>query len=144
MKDQEKARKWNPAEICNIATQKGIDHPQYGRLSYTVLTVQKRDSIVQVEVDTVVVNPEQPIDLDTLEPEKLILVLSIHCHVSPMLTFTIFSGYPAAFTTPPCLEGSEGRNQISSGSSVYSSITESRICWRLGSAVSSSRPSYDK
>ena len=42
--------------------------------------MQKRNAIVQVEIDTVIVNPEQAIDFDTLEPEKPRLILLIHCY----------------------------------------------------------------
>ena len=61
--------------------KKGIDHPQYSRLSYTVLTVQKGDSIVQVEIDMMVIDSKQPVDLDALEPKKLMFP---HCYAPLM------------------------------------------------------------
>ena len=65
LEDQEESGEWSPAEVCNVVAQKGIDHPQNGRLPYPVLAMQKRDAVVQVEIDTMVVNPEQTIDFDT-------------------------------------------------------------------------------
>ena len=49
--------------------------------------MQKRDSVVQIEIDTMIVNPEQAVDFDALKPEKLMLVPLIHCYASPRSIF---------------------------------------------------------
>ena len=92
LKGHVKPRERNSAEICNVVAQQGVDHPQNSRLPYPVLAVKKRDAVVQVEIDTMVVNPEQSIDLDALEPEKLMSILLIHCYTSSTLPFLKLSG----------------------------------------------------
>ena len=64
--------------------------------------MQQRDTIFQIEIDTMIVDPEQLIDLDTLEPEKFML---IHCHAPPAPSFVKLSGCLAVFTKYPYYRG---------------------------------------
>ena len=58
-------------EPGKIVSQERIDHPQYRCLADPVRAVEDSYALVDVEVDSVVVDSEQPFDIDALELQKL-------------------------------------------------------------------------
>ena len=70
----------NALEAGEVVSQEGVDHSQNGGFSHAVRTMQKRYAVVEVEVDAMVVDAEEPVDLDSLKPKEL---RSVHDTVAP-------------------------------------------------------------
>ena len=64
------ARKRNASKIRTAVVEQRIDHAQNDRLARTVGTVQQSYTVIQLEVDAVIVDAEEPVDLDSFEPSE--------------------------------------------------------------------------
>ena len=71
-----------PQEVARVLAEKRVDHPQRMRLPDTVGTVQERDPGVEVEIDPMVVDTEQPLYFNALEADLVGFVHGGHVCVS--------------------------------------------------------------
>ena len=125
MKSNGKAGKWNSLKVRKTGIEQRIDHSQNDGLPATVGPVQQRYAVVQLEIDAMIVDVEEPIDLDSFEPsefgfahdfslriiEEGVWLSNARVQTSRRTTLSAGGGVPrAAFRSlPPCGGGTAGR-----------------------------------